>query len=259
MTRHYGEELQDLLDGRLDSARRAEVEAHVAGCERCRRELEALRWVKTQVPAHISQVETPADVSARVRAALSEPPRSVWWTGRMRRHAWIAGALAAAVLLAVYLRGHEGRPLPELVAGDFAAYENGTLGLDFESADPKAVEAHFAGNGVRFPTHVYDLGMMNYRLVGGRVHRLDDRTSALFAYRGPGDVRLMCQMYEGNVRDLPATDDVRQHNGFTFHVYRQGDVTMVFWQEDGIVCVLASDAPLEDVVQLAFAKAMRVD
>jgi hypothetical protein len=33
---------------------------------------------------------------------------------------------------------------------------------------------------------------------------------------------------------------------------------MVFWQEDGVVCVLASNAPIEAVVQLAFAKAMRL-
>jgi hypothetical protein len=65
-------------------------------------------------------------------------------------------------------------------------------------------------------------------------------------------------MYEGTVRELPPTKDVRQHNGFTFHVYRSGNVTVVFWQEDGVVCVLASNAPVEDVVQLAFAKAMRV-
>lgn len=255
--RHYGEELQDLLDGRLAEARRLEVEAHVASCTRCRRELDALRWVKSEVSKQVADVELPAELSSRIHAALDAPPRASQWT-TMPRRAWIASALAAAALLIVFLRGHKSLPLPSLVASDFAAYQTGTLKLDYESADPKAVEAHFARNGVRFSTHVYDLGMMNYRLAGGRVHRLGGRTSALFAYRGPGDSSLVCQMYEGRAADLPATDDVREHNGFTFYVYHSGKVTTVFWQEDGVICVLSSDAPLENVVQLAFAKAMRV-
>jgi anti-sigma factor RsiW len=255
--RHYGEELQDLLDGRLDEPRRAEVEAHVADCARCRRELDALRWVKSEVSKQDAVVEPTAELSSRIRAALDTPQRASRWSG-MTRRVWIVGALAAAALLAVFLRSRKSPSLPSLVASDFAAYQSGTLKLDYESADPKAVETHFARNGVRFATHVYDLGMMNYRLAGGRVHRLDGRTSALFAYRGPGDSSLVCQMYEGTATELPPTDDVREHNRFTFYVYRSGNVTTVFWQEDGVMCVLSSDAPLEDVVQLAFAKAMRV-
>jgi anti-sigma factor RsiW len=263
--RHYGEELQDLLDGRLAEPQRAEIEAHVAACERCRRELDALRWVKTQMPRELRDAEAPAELASRVRAALDAAPPAAkapavagyWGSPRIRRHALIAGALAAAALLVVFLPGHEAEPLTIAVIDDFRAYDEGRERLDFESADPKAVEAYFARNGIDFPTHVYDLGMMNYRLAGGSVKRLDGRASAMFAYRDADNVAVVCQMYEGNVRDLPATDDVRQHNGFTFHVYRSGNTTLVFWQEDGIVCVLASDAPMETVVRLAFAKAMR--
>jgi hypothetical protein len=32
----------------------------------------------------------------------------------------------------------------------------------------------------------------------------------------------------------------------------------VFWQEGDVVCVLSSDAPSEAVIQLAFAKAVKV-
>lgn len=264
-SRHYGEELQDLLDGRLAESQRSEVEAHVASCARCHRELEALRWVKAELPRHVKHVDPPADLSARVRARLDEPAhgrsRAMWMSGvrRVPRRAWIAGAVAAAVLLAVFWRGHKAVDLPSAVAADFAAYENGTTNLEFVSSDSKAVEAYFARSGVRFTTHVYDLAMMNYRLAGGRVNRLDGRASALFTYLGPDDTALVCQMYEGSVRDLPRTDDVREHNGFMFYVYRSANVTLVFWQEDGVVCVLASDAPTENVVQLAFAKAMRAD
>jgi anti-sigma factor RsiW len=254
--RHYGEELQDLLDGRLAEPRRSEVAAHVEGCARCQRELEALRWVKAEVPKHVGDAELPAELSSRIRAGLDAADRRSRWS--VPRRAWIAGAVAAAALLLVFFRGHKSVPFPSLVAADFRAYDTGAVKLDIESADPKVIEAYFARNGIDFETRVFDLGMMQYQLVGGRVHRLDGRRSALFAYRGPGDTSLVCQMYEGRVDELPPTDDVREHNGIRFYVHGSENLTLVFWQEGEVVCVLASDAGREDVVQLAFAKAVRV-
>jgi hypothetical protein len=65
-------------------------------------------------------------------------------------------------------------------------------------------------------------------------------------------------MYEGWLGDLPRTDDVREHNGIIFQVYRTSGLTLVFWQEGAVVCVLASDAESEAVIQLAYAKAVKV-
>ncbi len=258
---HYGEELQDLLEGRLDEPRRSHIAAHVADCARCQRELDALRWVKAETPKHFGEADLPAELLSRVRTALdaadaeSRRPAGLW---RSRR-SWITAGLAAAVLLIVFFPGHKTPSLPSAVAADFHAYASATVRLEIESAEPHVVEAYFTRNGIAFPTRVFDLGMMQYHLVGGRVHRLNGRTSALFAYRGPGNSALVCQMYEGRVAELPPTDDVRQHKGITFYVHRSERLTLVFWQEGDVVCVLASDAAPEDVVQLAFAKAVVVE
>ena len=99
--------------------------------------------------------------------------------------------------------------------------------------------------------------MMQYRLAGGRVHQLGAHTSALFAYRGPGNVALVCQMYEGRMADLPPASETREHDGIAFRVFRVENLTLVFWQEGDVVCVLASSIPIEEVVKLAFAKAVR--
>ena len=256
--RHYGAALQDLLDGALAEPMRSEVSAHVESCARCRRELDALRWVKSELPKHRGAEDLPADLSSRVREALraeDQRPRRP----SVSRRAWIAGGLAAAAALVLLLRGRRRPVLPDLIAADFAAYRSGVLRLAIESGEPAVVEAWFARNGVDFRTRVYDLGMMQYRLAGGRVHRLAGRTSALFAYRGPGGTSLVCQMYLGHATELPATEDVREHDGIAFYVFRSGSLTLVFWQEGEMVCVLASDAAPEDVVRLAFAKAVRVD
>jgi hypothetical protein len=65
-------------------------------------------------------------------------------------------------------------------------------------------------------------------------------------------------MYEGHLASLPQPDDVRDHDGIRFQVYREGKLTLVFWQEGEVVCVLASDAEAESVIQLAYAKAVKV-
>ena len=253
---HYAEELQDLLDGRLAEAQRAEVEAHLANCARCRREVAALEWSKRELSAVWETEGAPADLHLRLRAALdAEDRRSrpVTW----RRRAWIGTALGAAAAAVLLVRARLAVPLPDRVADDFRAFADGTERLAIQSADPKAVEAYFAANGTAFPTRVLDLAMMRYQVVGGRVHRLDGRVSALFAYRGPGDVPLVCQMYEGEMSELPATADVRENNGIPFRIYESGNVTLVFWPEGEVMCVLASTIPRDEVVQLAFAKAMK--
>jgi anti-sigma factor RsiW len=251
---HLGVTLQDFLDGRLDARQQAEVRVHLAGCSSCRRELEALRWVRDVALKQLPSEEVPPALAARVAAALDAAPRTV---GRPWRR-WGAGALLAAAAVALLLLLSPPRDVAKAVARDYTAYSAGSLALGVRSPDGAAVESLFARGGIPFRARVFDLGMMQYRLVGGRVHRLRGRPSALFAYRGPDGRDLVCQMYEGRLADLPRSDDVREHSGITFQVYRLRGVTLVFWQEGAAVCVLASDAESEAVIQLAYAKAVKV-
>jgi anti-sigma factor RsiW len=260
--KHLGATLQDFLDGRLDAARQAEVQAHLEACPQCRAELEALRWVRDIALKQLPGEELPPAVAERVATALDAAdrrarPATSPIAGR-RWHRWAgAGAVVVAVLV-LLLAWPPRADLADAVAHDFAAYSSGALQLDLRSSDGEAVESLFVAGGIDFRTRVFDLGMMRYQLVGGRIHRLRSRPSALFAYRGPDGRGLVCQMYEGRLADLPRPDEVRQHEGITFQVYRAGRVTLVFWQEGEVVCVLTSDAESEAVIQLAYAKAVRV-
>jgi anti-sigma factor RsiW len=260
---HLGTTLQDFLDGRLDAAGQAEVQAHLDDCRQCRGELEALRWVRDVALKKLPDQEVPTTLAGRIAAALDadndQRTRPAARSTRARRwRTWAgAGALLAAAVLAVVLLS----PKPNLtnaVARDFEEYSSGRLDLDVRSSDPAAVETMFAVGGIDFQTRVFDLGMMQYQLTGGRIHRLRGRLSALFAYRGPGGRDLVCQMYRGQLADLPPPAERREHNGISFQVYRAGGLTLVFWQEGEVVCVLVSDASPEAVLQLAFAKAVRV-
>lgn len=256
---HLGASLQDFLDERLDPARQAEVRTHLAGCAQCRSELESLRWVRDVALKQLPVDDVPPGLAARVAAALDaadkQPLRRRW-----RRWAAARALLAAAavVLLLLVSPSGTGETLPAAVARDVAAYRDGTLRLTLHTSDRLAIERLFVAGALGYATRVFDLGMMQYQLVGGRVHRLRGSPSALFVYRGPDGRDLVCQMYEGRLADLPRGDGLREHDGITFHVHRVGRLTLVFWQEGTVVCVLASDADAEAVIQLAFAKAVKV-
>lgn len=264
-SRHFYEELDALLDGRLDAETSAEIEAHLAACERCRREFDALRLAKHFAATRLTAPEAPPDLRESILRALQAetpaaapavvivPPRSVW-----RRHG-LALASAALFLLAAVLAGiliFQKPTLPVAVARDYRDYRSQRLTLESTATDPKELEAFFAAHGVPFATRVFDLGMMEYRLAGGRVHRLGGAPSALFVYRGPTGEELLCQMFPGRVTALPPGAERRENRGIEFHIYRHEGKTAVFWQEGAIVCVLVSDIAPEAVVQLAFAKAM---
>ncbi len=126
------------------------------------------------------------------------------------------------------------------------------------TGDGPALQAFFARQGISFATRVFNLDMMGYRLLGGRIHKLGHGPSALIVYQDESGRALLCQMYEGTLARLPAAGETREHNGIAFRVYRSGALTLVFWQEGAVVCVLASDAPTEEVLQLAYAKAVKV-
>ena len=252
-----GEDLQDLLDGRLAGARQVELVAHAETCIRCRRELDALRFARDQARSLVADAPVPPALIQHVRAALdAEDARRR--PALMSRRRWIVSALAAAAVLVAIVRARRVPGLPSLVADDFRRYSSHQTPLEIVSVNPLAVAAYFAQRGITFETRVFDLGMMQYQLVGGSANELGGKRSALFAYRGRDGTALVCQMYQGTVSDLPAAADTRANKGIAFVVHKIADLTLVFWQEGDVVCVLTSDAPSETVIQLAFAKAVKV-
>lgn len=264
---HPGEQLVDFVDGRLDDAAAAGVRAHLASCAACRAVHDELR-VAREAAATLrdDDIAMPADLLASVTRALDAETATpaaaapaiapTQPSTRLRWPLW-AGAAAAAVFLAFVLFGPRQAPLdlPAQAARDFGAVESRALAFAVQATEAAALERYFAGSpGPR--VRVIDLAMMNIVLEGGLRHTLDGRESALYSYRTPSGARLVCQMYEGRLADLPPPAEVRDENGFRFQVYTRGAVTLVFWQEGDLVCVLASELPASEVIALAVAKAM---
>ncbi len=292
-SRHFKEEIHELVDDRLSAAERTELEKHLQLCDECRREFEALRWTKQIAREKYITESAPAKLKENILAALdledskssdNVVPSSNWWPRQRASLAYVILLLVAIALVLSYFifrgrlrtspefssksdrpieqgspsKSNEPTDLPSEVAKDYSEYEAEKIRLTLETADVKKMERFFSEEHIPFETRVFDLGMMNYRLLGGRVHLLDTRKSAFFVYRGDGNAILICQMYIGAVAELPAGAVLRENKGIRFYIYRKKDLTVAFWQEGAVTCVLTSAIDSEQLVQLAFAKAVRV-
>jgi len=258
---HPAVALQELLDGRLDEGQRAEVEEHVAACERCRRELEIVRWARRTLRDTATSETAPETLEDEVRASLDREDGVVGAPAPRPRRPWLRPLAAAAVLVALGLALPSLWPTPDVptrLARDFVDYRAGRLTLGRTASDVATIEQFFSEQGLGFEVRVLDLAMMAYEPVGGRVHQVGGEPSAFFVYQGPEGQVLLCEMFRGRVTDLPEEAGRRTNEGIDFRIYERDGKTVVAWQEGVVVCVLVSDLPREDVIQLAFAKAMKV-
>ena len=156
----FDAELSALIDGELGAESLARVEAHLAGCARCRERLDELRAVDlalAALPARVASTDLAARLARRIAvepreqgvvaprgAARRAPPR------RARRiAAWLAVPAAAAAALVLYLAL---RPTP--------APESPTLAREPQAASapsepaapaPSAPEARLAAAAPRAP------------------------------------------------------------------------------------------------------------
>lgn len=257
------EQIQDALDGRLPEPTLASLRDHIRSCDPCRARWESLAQLK-QWTAQLPAPGLPAMLPQAVSAALDAEDRRSRSAKRGRR--WVSLAAAVAGLAALVAltarfatREQKARPesLPVEVARDFRDLRSGSLSLSVRTASPAELERHLSLSGLGFPTRVFDLAMMKQHLLGGSVGVLRGRPAALVAYRGEDGSFLVCRMFRGALAELPEPQTQREHEGITFRIYDAGELTLVFWREGEIVCVLVGDGPPEEVIALAFAKAMK--
>ncbi len=267
---HVDEALQELIDGRLPPAERQDVEAHLAACPRCRRLRASLEQARQALRSTAAgDAPAPSALQERILAALDAEdqsraavsPINLPIKRRGRNAPWVWAAAAALVLAAgaLWLIAPGARGAVDTVAAEYDRLAAGELAVEHAAAAPAELERYFAARGLSFHPRVLDLAMMGFEIVGGRVSRVGREPSAVMVYRSanaaPADP-LVCQMYRGRLADLPRADEVQRRGGFSFHLFRRGASTLVFWQEGELVCVLVGRGDPAALLDLAAAKAM---
>jgi anti-sigma factor RsiW len=177
--------LQAELDGELDAAEAAALEAHKATCPFCAdagRKLEQARRLVGGVQRFAAPAKLRDDIRRRLRSV--DDSRSAGRLAKVR-YALLggtAGALAAGLLAFALLVPPGQRTVDLLVDNHLRAMQSSEHLLDVVSSEHHTVRPWFAGR-VAFAPPVKDLEAAGYPLRGGRVDVLAGATAAVLVYQ----------------------------------------------------------------------------
>ncbi len=216
------------VDGELDSATAARMQAHLARCPACGEAHARQQALRGVVHGHAQQYTAPAHLRQRILDSLPRPapaaqvaPRWPW--------AWInlglGGALGAALAMSLTLSVvPPAAPLEqELVDSHFRSLLAEHL-TDVVSSDQHTVKPWFTGK-LDFSPPVHDLAAQGYPLVGGRVDYIGGRVVAALAYRHGKHVLNLYVWPERSAASASGTPKPRQG----FQLASWSDAGMRFW------------------------------
>lgn len=161
----------------------------------------------------------------------------------------IIGALLVGIaLLALGFVLTRSPDLPSRISAHYVDMMAGSLSPALETADPAALADGLAREGLT--PRVASLAP-DFTLLGGVVHRLEERPVAAWFYRNAQADMILVEAFAGSLDALGEPDEVRADRVPALHVFRKMNQTIVFWQEGRLVYALIATAPSERVLALA--------
>jgi anti-sigma factor RsiW len=226
--------LSALLDGELDAANTALVEAHSLRCEACREELERLSAVRSLLRADGVRHSTPETLRAKILAlpelAIAQP------NPRHRLPGWlapgVAGALAASLAI-VTLVGPEQQQSSldaQIISSHVRSLQPGHL-TDVETTNQHIVKPWFNGK-IDFAPPVPELADHGFPLAGGRLDSVNGKTVAAIVYHR--------RLHTVNLFVWPAAS--RRPRSLV-----EDGFALEEWSEDGLDFAAVSDIPADEL------------
>lgn len=194
------EEARGLLDAHvdreLDPTTDREVSQHVESCENCAREVESIRALTLALRQGEQDLRAPDALRRRIQRAIGGDARAAAQRPRsLTRWApiaipWAIAAVLLLVLIPVAFHSNDGDFMPrEVVAAHVRSTQVDHL-TDVASSDHHTVKPWFTGK-LDFSPPVVDYQAQGFKLVGGRVDYLDDRSVAALVYQhGPHSINV---------------------------------------------------------------------
>jgi anti-sigma factor RsiW len=175
--------LGGLVDGELDAANTALVEAHVARCEACREELERLQAVRSLLQIEGVRDRAPESLARRIASLPEVAPKA---TNENRVPSWLApgaiGALAASLAMISFVTPATTAAVDQdLVSSHVRSLQPGHL-TDVQTTNQHIVKPWFNGR-IDFAPPLPELADKGFPLVGGRLDSIDGKTVPAIVYK----------------------------------------------------------------------------
>jgi anti-sigma factor RsiW len=219
--------LRGYLDGELDLVSSLALERHLQDCPACGEAHQRLRALQGALRAAPLRWEAAPSLEGRVRSVLRESGRPPLRVVLSRKRLGLAAAAALLALVGWALaRTWTAPSADDLLAQQvIAAHVRSLLAehrVDVPSSDRHEVKPWFQGR-LDFPPQVPDLEAEGFRLVGGRLDYLGERTVAALVYqRRKHVISLFTWPGDGDQAPRAAT---RQNQ----HVVRWAQGGMNYW------------------------------
>lgn len=192
------------LDGELDAAASAQLEAHLKSCDSCRKWIANHRALKTGIREHADYFTAPEALRLAVtnqlalessgsRSAPAEdhdamrPRVGPSVLRRQRSQGWKQLSALAAALLVGWLLGNWSNPLGDRITDEVvSSHVRSLMGashlIDVASSDQHTVKPWFNGK-LDFAPEVHDLSAQGFPLIGGRLDYIGGHSAAALVYR----------------------------------------------------------------------------
>ena len=255
-----------LVDRALPDSDAASLEAHLKGCANCRRVLHEERSLKQAVQRIGERVRAPESLRAKIisdtrifpeRSRPARPWRDFIWPTLLGYRPALGGALVIAVVLsAFYFFSHKKEPIAIAALDSYGLVLKGELPVQRTANPDEIAERLTRAVGGRFHPMGYDFSAMDLRPVAGLVREIEGRELLLAIYQGGGDA-IFCYTFIGNEEDAPRNaarffdPDKKIH----FYAFSSGAVNAVLHREGEVICILASEMPMDKLLALAKSKA----
>ncbi len=239
------------LDAEFDDRERAEAEAHLAGCPRCRATVEHQGRLRAAIREKLREAmaapspagSAPPDLRARLRRSLARERQPLWRRALAPLPIATVAACAAGVL--VVLASHSGNP--DLLEDAIRKHHRG-LPLEVDAA---AMPGWFEGK-LDFRPSLPRFSGREARLEGARLSNLREWPAAYVRYRLPsGQAGLFIVDDPDRRFDAPGRE-VRL-GGDVVLMARAKGYNVAIWRQDEIVYSLVSDLGEDALVGLVQA------
>ncbi|HEX6176159.1 MAG TPA: zf-HC2 domain-containing protein [Candidatus Binatia bacterium] len=259
------ESITALVDQELGHAERSVLEAHMGECSGCRLAFEEELDLKRKIRQAGERMHAPALLRSRILSdrrifpEKSQSPRqwlkTLWPGSPVYQTALALTVLLLLLLPTYYLSNRISQPVAMAAFETYDSFTRGELPVERTQNSDEIVGRLTRAVDGRFHPMGYDLSAMDLTPVAGMVREAQGRKILVAIYQGEGG-SLLCYTFLGSEADAPpnAARFFDPNKKMNFYAFSRAGINAVLHREGDVICILASEMPMDDLLALARKK-----